>query len=90
MHPYTCERCNQPKKCAITGCAGDCAKVCVPCIRRGARGRGGVVSRAVVGALAVLVLAGCAAPIGERAAREQAERETHNHTAAERAANPRR
>lgn len=83
MHPYTCERCNEAKTCQINGCRGDCAKVCIKCIRRGAVGHARLWA-----SLALLLLTGCASPVAERVERENAARYQYDHSAADRAANP--
>ena len=31
MHKYICERCKKHKACNITGCKGECVKVCGKC-----------------------------------------------------------
>jgi len=36
-HVYTCERCQKEKACNISGCKGECEKICGKCIT--ARGR---------------------------------------------------
>ncbi len=33
-HKYICEKCGKEKTCTISGCAGDCLKWCLLCIRK--------------------------------------------------------
>ena len=34
MHKYICEKCKKHKGCNITGCKGECAKLCGLCITK--------------------------------------------------------
>lgn len=33
-HKYVCEQCGATKECGISGCDGDCVKLCVLCLRK--------------------------------------------------------